>query len=170
MRPNWMLALWMAATTVGCHTQYIPNTDVEDTDENRRIVQFCEEYRKAVEARNIAILLKLAHPTYYEDGGNLDAADDLDFAGLREYLEEEFRKNHSAEPFEAHRLAKERSWRILRSKEVFDISKESKTTLDLYGESEFAKGCLVARRLIEEGVRVVQLSHSIRHFLNLTTF
>ena len=45
--------------------------------------------------------------------------------------------------------------------DVFDISKESKATLDLYGESEFAKGCLVARRLIEEGVRVVQLSHSI---------
>ncbi|MGB3117761.1 MAG: DUF1501 domain-containing protein [Verrucomicrobiales bacterium] len=45
--------------------------------------------------------------------------------------------------------------------EVFDVSKESKATLDLYGDSEFAKGCLIARRLIEEGVRVVQLSHSI---------
>ena len=45
--------------------------------------------------------------------------------------------------------------------DVFDISKESQSTLDLYGESEFATGCLVARRLIEEGVRVVQLSHSI---------
>ena len=45
--------------------------------------------------------------------------------------------------------------------EVFDVSKESNKTLDLYGPSEFAKGCLVARRLIEQGVRVVQLSHSI---------
>ena len=45
--------------------------------------------------------------------------------------------------------------------EVFDVSKESQATLDLYGESEFAKGCLIARRLIEQGVRVVQLSHSI---------
>ncbi len=45
--------------------------------------------------------------------------------------------------------------------DVFDVSKESKATLDLYGESEFAKGCLIARRLIEDGVRVVQLSHSI---------
>jgi hypothetical protein len=45
--------------------------------------------------------------------------------------------------------------------EVFDVSKESQATLDLYGESEFGKGCLIARRLIEQGVRVVQLSHSI---------
>jgi hypothetical protein len=45
--------------------------------------------------------------------------------------------------------------------EVFDISRESKATRDLYGDSEFAKGCLLARRLIEKGVRVVQLSLSI---------
>jgi hypothetical protein len=45
--------------------------------------------------------------------------------------------------------------------EVFDISRESQATRDLYGDSEFAKGCLIARRLIEDGVRVVQLSHSI---------
>ena len=45
--------------------------------------------------------------------------------------------------------------------EVFDVSKESQATCDLYGESEFGKGCLIARRLIEQGVRVVQLSHSI---------
>jgi uncharacterized protein (DUF1501 family) len=45
--------------------------------------------------------------------------------------------------------------------EVFDVSKESQATLDLYGESEFGKGCLIGRRLIEQGVRVVQLSHSI---------
>ncbi len=45
--------------------------------------------------------------------------------------------------------------------EVFDISKESKATRDLYGDSEFAKGCLISRRLMENGVRVVQISHSI---------
>ena len=45
--------------------------------------------------------------------------------------------------------------------DVFDISKESKETRDLYGNSEYAKGCLIARRLVERGVRSVQLSHSI---------
>ncbi len=45
--------------------------------------------------------------------------------------------------------------------DTFDTSKESKTTLDMYGDSEFAKGCLIARRLVERGVRMVQLSHSV---------
>ena len=45
--------------------------------------------------------------------------------------------------------------------EVFDIHRESHATRDLYGDSEFGKGCLIARRLVEKGVRVVQLSHSI---------
>ncbi|MDB4338756.1 DUF1501 domain-containing protein [Rhodopirellula sp.] len=45
--------------------------------------------------------------------------------------------------------------------DAFDLARETKTTLDLYGESEYAKGCLLARRLVERGVRCVQLSHSI---------
>jgi len=45
--------------------------------------------------------------------------------------------------------------------DVFDTSQESKTTLEMYGDSEYAKGCLLARRLVERGVRTVQLSHSI---------
>ncbi len=45
--------------------------------------------------------------------------------------------------------------------DAFDTSKESASTLDMYGEGDFAKGCLIARRLSERGVRVVQLSISI---------
>ncbi len=45
--------------------------------------------------------------------------------------------------------------------EAFDLTRETRSTLDLYGNSEYAKGCLLARRLIERGVRMVQLSHSI---------
>ncbi len=63
---------------------------------------------------------------------------------------------------EASIQAMEMAFRMQASvPEVFDVSKESEATLKLYGDSEFAKGCLIARRLVEEGVRVVQLSHSI---------
>ena len=45
--------------------------------------------------------------------------------------------------------------------EVMDISQESQTTLDAYGaqpgESSLANNCLLARRLVEAGVRFVQL-------------
>lgn len=47
--------------------------------------------------------------------------------------------------------------------ELVDLSKESKETLDLYGakpgEASFANNCLLARRMVERGVRFVQLFH-----------
>jgi len=47
--------------------------------------------------------------------------------------------------------------------ELMDINKESKETLELYGAEQgkpsFANNCLLARRLVERGVRFVQLYH-----------
>jgi len=52
----------------------------------------------------------------------------------------------------------------LSAGEVGDFSKESRATLELYGANDsnplkarFAKNCLLARRLIERGVRFVQI-------------
>lgn len=81
-------ALGLSAT--GCANSYIENTDVPDNAENRKIIDFCEGYRHAVERKNIADLIKLASPDYYEDGGNVDASDDLDYAGLSDYLANKF--------------------------------------------------------------------------------
>ena len=83
-------ALPFALAAASCSQQLIPNTDLEDTEENRRLVEFCELYRHAVEHRDIDKLLSFAHADYYEDGGNVDATDDLDYAGLKAYLEAEF--------------------------------------------------------------------------------
>ena len=48
--------------------------------------------------------------------------------------------------------------------ELIDFSGESKATLDLYGaqpgKASFANNCLLARRLVERGVRFVQLYHT----------
>jgi uncharacterized protein (DUF1501 family) len=47
--------------------------------------------------------------------------------------------------------------------ELIDFSQESKATLEMYGakpgEASFANNCLLARRLVERGVRFVQLYH-----------
>ena len=53
----------------------------------------------------------------------------------------------------------------LEGQEVFDVDKESEATRKLYGlgdktTEDFAWQCLLARRLIERGVRFVQCSHS----------
>ena len=47
--------------------------------------------------------------------------------------------------------------------ELMDLSQEPQHILDLYGarpgETSFANNCLLARRLVERGVRFVQLYH-----------
>lgn len=43
------------------------------------------------------------------------------------------------------------------AQEAFDTSKETKETRELYGKGNFADSCLIARRLVERGVRMVQL-------------
>jgi hypothetical protein len=50
--------------------------------------------------------------------------------------------------------------------ELMDLGTESKETLDLYGvkdpkEASFARNCLLARRLLQRGVRFVQLFHEV---------
>jgi len=53
-----------------------------------------------------------------------------------------------------------------RAPELMDFSQESKETLDLYGavpndpKNDFANNCLMARRLVERGVRFVQVYHA----------
>ena len=84
------LAFALGVSSLGCATRYIPNTDVEDTPENVDVVKFCEQYRRALERKDTPALLALASPRYYEDGGNVDPTDDLDFEGLREWLEGRF--------------------------------------------------------------------------------
>ncbi len=49
--------------------------------------------------------------------------------------------------------------------DLLDFSKESASTIERYGPDALAKGtyannCLIARRLLERGVRFVQLMHA----------
>ena len=85
------LALALPLCAVACSREYLPNTDVEDNDFNRKVVEFCEDYRHAVERKSVGLLLKLAHEKYYEDGATIDTSDDLDLAGLKDYLMTKFK-------------------------------------------------------------------------------
>lgn len=46
-----------------------------------------------------------------------------------------------------------------RTREAFDLGRETKETRDLYGRTSLGQGCLLARRLIEAGVRCVTLDY-----------
>lgn len=81
------VALLAAATALfGCSKTYIPNTDVEDTSDNRKVILFCEDYRHAVEGNNLGALYKMASPQYQEDGGNTTGVDDYDYTSLKDNL------------------------------------------------------------------------------------
>ena len=80
----------------------------------------------------------------------------LDFlqAMNRRHLEERRRD----EQLEARIQSLEIAYRMqFAAQEAFDVGRETEATLRMYGKGEFASGCLVARRLVERGVRMVQL-------------
>jgi hypothetical protein len=82
---NALFAIWMAGAS-GCGSTQIPNTRVEDTEENREVLEFVEQYRKAVEARDSITLLKMASEYYFDDMGTSSGDDDIDYDGLKDGL------------------------------------------------------------------------------------
>ncbi len=95
-----------------------------------------------------------------------------DLAKLNEQHYAEF-----ADPEIATRIAQyEMSYRMQASvPELTDLSKEPKSVLESYGpdvarQGSFANNCLMARRLVERGVRFVQMFHAgWDHHRNLST-
>lgn len=85
----------MLAGVAGCSKNYIPNTDVRDTSENRKIIAFCEQYRHAVEEKDVGRLLTMVSPRYFEDGGNITPEDDIDYEGLKDFLTSTFVKTNT---------------------------------------------------------------------------
>jgi len=100
-----------------------------------------------------------------------DLTSDAPTAGLAD-LEQQMLRDanelHATDrPRDLNLLARQTSFDIARgmmqvAPQVFDVSRETRETLDLYGvgagdRSSFGWQCLVARRLVEQGVRTVEL-------------
>jgi hypothetical protein len=85
-RKHWLFLALVSAFGVGCATKDIPNTRVPDTKENREVLDFVEQYRKAMELRDVAALLGMASENYFDDMGTTAGEDDIDYDGLKEGL------------------------------------------------------------------------------------
>jgi uncharacterized protein (DUF1501 family) len=81
-----------------------------------------------------------------------------DIRFLQEINELHMRRIHEQDSnLEASIKTMETAYRMqTEAPDVFDVSKESKATLDMYGPGSTALGCLMAVRLAEKGVRMVQ--------------
>ena len=65
----------------------------------------------------------------------------------------------------------ESAHRLLQSKEknAFDLTLEPKESFAKYGDSRFGRGCLLSRRLVEEGARFIEVTTEYVPFLHWDT-
>ncbi len=77
---------------------------------------------------------------------------------LNEMNRRHLEQRGSDNPLEARIASLEMAFRMqTEAQEVFDLNRETKPTRELYGTGPFADACLAARRLVERGVRMVQV-------------
>jgi len=82
--------------------------------------------------------------------------------GLWTSLEEGFLAKHRAPASEAHATVYRRATRMMQSEaaQAFELSDEPDAVRGAYGRGTFGQGCLMARRLIERGVPMVEVALS----------
>jgi len=74
--------------------------------------------------------------------------------------EDNFYKEKGLDDINSHRLVYQKTVKMMNSPliKTFDISEESEALKQAYGDSNFGKGCLMARRLVERGVKFVEVT------------
>jgi hypothetical protein len=88
--------------------------------------------------------------------GRLAQREQMDL--LKELNEQHLARRAGDNPLEARIQSLEMAFRMqFEAQEVFDLGRETKATREMYGTGPFADACLLARRMVERGVRVVQI-------------
>lgn len=86
---NHLLAaatLLLVGTGACAHTDYFPGTTITRNEENIKIIETVEQYRRRMLEHNIDGLLVLASQTYFEDSGTPRSDDDYGYEGLKQVL------------------------------------------------------------------------------------
>ncbi|HEY3250068.1 MAG TPA: DUF1501 domain-containing protein, partial [Ignavibacteria bacterium] len=97
---------------------------------------------------------------------NIDKFKDVDDKRFNQRLdmlysmEDEFLKQKGLDDITDHKMIYEKSVKMMKSPliKAFDLSEESDLTRQSYGDTNFGKGCLMARRLVETGVKFVEVT------------
>lgn len=114
------------------------------------IFQGCHINNGKIDPKSVIQHVHNAYLPPNEQRQQLDLIQDLN----REHLE---LREQDAQ-LEARIESLEMAFRLqFAAQEVFDLNQESAKTREAYGSGQFADACLVARRLVERGVRMVQL-------------
>ena len=79
---------------------------------------------------------------------------------FRQGLDEKFLRSRRTAATEAYTYSYEQAWRLMKKRAVFDASTEPASLQERYGKHDFGRHCLLARRLLENGVHYVQVTHT----------
>ncbi|MBZ2180098.1 MAG: DUF1501 domain-containing protein [Acidobacteria bacterium] len=95
---------------------------------------------------------------YVDRGGTAPAAQRRQLDLLKELNEEHLAARGGDGQLEATIESMEIAYRMQsEGPAVFDLAGETPATRERYGDSAFGRGCLMARRMVEKGVRMVQI-------------
>jgi uncharacterized protein (DUF1501 family) len=79
---------------------------------------------------------------------------------LRSRLDERFNQRRRSAETEAYVQSYDQAAQLMQQRKLFDISTEPAREADRYGRHDFGRHCLLARRLLENGVTFVKVMHS----------
>jgi hypothetical protein len=79
---------------------------------------------------------------------------------FRRRVNQRFLERRRTAMTDAYTYSYEQSLQLMRQREVFDVSKESDQDHERYGRHDLGRHCLLARRLLENGIPFVQVTHS----------
>ena len=92
------------------------------------------------------------------DGANENAS--LCANDLRRKINDRFAMRRRTAQTDAYTQSYEQAGELMRQREIFDLTKEPAKDQERYGTHDFGRHCLLARRLIENGITYVRLTHS----------
>jgi hypothetical protein len=79
---------------------------------------------------------------------------------LRDRVNRRFAERRRTADTEAYTQSYDQAAQVMKRRDVFDISRESPRIADRYGTHDFGRHCLLARRLLEQGVTAVKVTHT----------
>ncbi|MCA9158684.1 MAG: DUF1501 domain-containing protein, partial [Planctomycetales bacterium] len=79
---------------------------------------------------------------------------------FRRKVDQQFLDRQRSAITDAYTYSYEQALRLMERRDVFDLSKEPAADLERYGNNDFGRQCLLARRLLENEVSFVQVTHS----------
>ena len=79
---------------------------------------------------------------------------------LRRRISERFLARRRTAQTEAYTYSYQQAVQLMQQRDLFDVTKEADSEQQRYGTHDFGRHCLLARRLLENGITFVKVSHS----------